>query len=510
MLRPRFLFTVRKSVRAVLAASGSRDPEPALTDAYPSQPLSIPSHLSSVDLPFPANSSPARLPSPSPLHCVSQRLSQAACTEQRGAGDPCFEASQLIVRRPYAVESASNGGPAGARAAPGAAAPEVAAAEAEKCDGGETSWQRGPWDREGFSGEAGRAPGGRGRGRGRGGRGGRGGMGWQALERALRENEKDEILPQGRDISAAAAAAGGVAESNGRREAQRERDSTLVSVIFNMLRSIQPPPPTAPTGPTGARVMAVQRKGREGRMGVDEMVALLQQQWQNWLARSSSSSNVRRRHTTRRSRISKSWDEEGMVIGNTHWDEESTGSGSSHRAGPFQAVQKPQGRGVTAYHVSEVLKALWDADAGLALFRWAKDVQGVKPDAHVYSSLFGLLGRLKNSEGLEGLEEEMREDGCGENGITLQALAAAYSRAGRYEEALVTLAEIQQKDDSLSPFSFGYVEGSLRTFPALPLPPCWTILRLFSIVLPFNGRCHDYLWGTSETCSSSPPRPPLP
>ncbi|CAI5965264.1 unnamed protein product [Closterium sp. NIES-65] len=345
----------------------------------------------------------------------------------------------------------------GARAASGAAVPEMAAAEAEKCDGGEMSWQRGPWDREGFSGDAGRAPGGRGRGRGRGGRGGRGGMGWQALERALRENEKDEILPQGRDVSAAAAV-GGVTERSGRREAQRERDSTLVSVILNMLRAIQPPPPpTAPTGPTGARVMAVQRKGRRGRMGVDEMVVLLQQQWQNWLARSSSSSSsARRRHATRRSRSSKIWDEEGVVIGNTHWDEETTGTGSSsHRGVPFQAVLRPQGRRVTAYHVSEVLKAVWDADAGLALFRWAKDVQGVTPDAHVYSSLFGLLGRLKSAEGLEGLEGEMKEDGCGENVITLQALAAAYSRAGKSEEALATLDEIEEKDDSLSPFSFG-------------------------------------------------------
>ncbi|CAI5508320.1 unnamed protein product [Closterium sp. Naga37s-1] len=146
-----------------------------------------------------------------------------------------------------------------------------------------------------------------------------------------------------------------------------------------------------------------------------------------------------------------------MVIGNTHWDEETTGTGtgSSHRGVPFQAVLRPQGRRVTAYHVSEVLKALCDADAGLALFRWAKDVQGVTPDAHVYSSLFGLLGRLKNAEGLGGLEGEMREDGCGENVITLQALAAAYSRAGKSEEALATLDEIEEKDDSLSPFSFG-------------------------------------------------------
>ncbi|CAI5508319.1 unnamed protein product [Closterium sp. Naga37s-1] len=71
------------------------------------------------------------------------------------------------------------------------------------------------------------------------------------------------------------------------------------------------------------------------------------------------------------------------------------------------------------------------------------DVQGVKPDVYVYSTLFGLLGRGRDAANLARVVEEMREDGCEHNAVTLQSLATAYGRAGRWEEALATLGAMQ-------------------------------------------------------------------
>ncbi|CAI7926171.1 unnamed protein product [Closterium sp. NIES-53] len=77
---------------------------------------------------------------------------------------------------------------------------------------------------------------------------------------------------------------------------------------------------------------------------------------------------------------------------------------------------------------------------------WSEvDVQGVKPDTYVYSSLFGLLGRAREAANLKGLLEEMGEDGCEHNAFTLKALAAAYACAGRFEQALATLAEMKHR-----------------------------------------------------------------
>ncbi|CAI5469423.1 unnamed protein product [Closterium sp. Yama58-4] len=120
---------------------------------------------------------------------------------------------------------------------------------------------------------------------------------------------------------------------------------------------------------------------------------------------------------------------------------------SSGAPGAAVAPRSPLQHGslgnVRAFHVSEALKHLWDADAGLALFRWAKDVQGVKPDVYVYSTLFGLLGRGRDAANLARVVQEMREDGCEHNAVTLQSLATAYGRAGRWEEALATLGAMQ-------------------------------------------------------------------
>ncbi|CAI5511064.1 unnamed protein product, partial [Closterium sp. Naga37s-1] len=72
------------------------------------------------------------------------------------------------------------------------------------------------------------------------------------------------------------------------------------------------------------------------------------------------------------------------------------------------------------------------------------------PDVYVYSTLFGLLGRGRDAANLARVVEEMREDGCEHNAVTLQSLATAYGRAGRWDEALATLGAMQGGDGGQS------------------------------------------------------------
>ncbi|CAI5463928.1 unnamed protein product [Closterium sp. Yama58-4] len=221
--------------------------------------------------------------------------------------------------------------------------------------------------------------------------------------------------------------AAGAAAANG------EWDRRMVAFLLSMCTSLHPAPPSAASscsapspstfpvpGPSSPPSIPPTGPARGGRMSREEMVALLQQQWERELLRSGS---------RRFGAVGESSKEgEGRWKRRLQNDMSSTGV----------AKLKP-------YHVSEVLRTLFDADVGLALFRWAKDVQGVTPDEFVYSALFGLLGRGKDAAGLARAVEEMREDGCCENAFTLQALAAAYARAGRFEEALATLAELEHQ-----------------------------------------------------------------
>ncbi|CAI5975905.1 unnamed protein product [Closterium sp. NIES-65] len=394
-------------------------------------------------VPSSASSSHARLPS-QPSLFLSQR--HVAPT------DPRFE----TIRHPYAVDRATDGSPCAAAAAaaavppsaaaaptsihsrgftrraergrplaaagaaaaervtpeaallgparpssPAAAAAASAAGETVRAAGradvfireaAEVSWERDPWPEGGWNGMANGAGGGRRQGR----KGGNGGGGGRA------EGERE----------AAGAAAARAAEGRRSEAAEKEWNRNMEALLFNMLAPLQTSRPSAapPAVPSSAAsrsasspatsfppdVSSVQVnvqtqkrvRGRPTAMG--DMVALLQQQWTN--------------------------QQEGHSI----------------NADSMKSMRRVQATGqVTAYHVTEVLRTLWDADAGLALFRWAKDVQGMKPDTYVYSSLFGLLGRARDAASLKGILEEMEEDGCEHNAFTLQALASAYARAGR-------------------------------------------------------------------------------
>ncbi|CAI5508323.1 unnamed protein product [Closterium sp. Naga37s-1] len=161
-------------------------------------------------------------------------------------------------------------------------------------------------------------------------------------------------------------------------------------------------------------------RGRPTAMG--DMVALLQQQWTN--QQEGHSINADSMKSMRRVQAT------GSVSRNGEEELRRNCSNNSPHSATLMPGHSSLGQ-VTAYHVTEVLRTLWDADAGLALFRWAKDVQGMKPDTYVYSSLFGLLGRARDAASLKGVLEEMEEDGCEHNAFTLQALASAYARAGR-------------------------------------------------------------------------------
>ncbi|CAI7926165.1 unnamed protein product [Closterium sp. NIES-53] len=271
--------------------------------------------------------------------------------------------------------------------------------------------------------------------------------------------------------AAAGAAAARAAGPRGKREASREKDRNMVAFLLNMLTSLQPSPPSAnplppsappmPTSsafshplvsnpvssplppphrppPSHPAVSPTHLGAQDGRLSMEEMLARLQQQWQAHRAGSTGTSKNGKKKSKKRA---------GAAAG-----------GETSRNGQEELVSMPTGNSipgrslgnVRAFHVSEALKNLWDADAGLALFRWAKDVQGVKPDVYVYSTLFGLLGRGRDAANLARVVEEMREDGCGHNAVTLQSLATAYGRAGRWDEALATLGTMQDGDGGQS------------------------------------------------------------
>ncbi|CAI5498831.1 unnamed protein product, partial [Closterium sp. Naga37s-1] len=247
--------------------------------------------------------------------------------------------------------------------------------------------------------------------------------------------------------AAAGAAAARAAGPRGKREASREKDRNMVAFLLNMLTSLQPSPPSAnplspsappmPTSsafshplvrnpvssplppphrppPSHPAVSPTHLGAQDGRLSMEEMLARLQQQWQAHRAGSTGTSKNGKKKSKKRA---------GAAAG-----------GETSRNGQEELVSMPTGNSipgrslgnVRAFHVSEALKNLWDADAGLALFR----------------------GR--DAANLARVVEEMREDGCEHNAVTLQSLATAYGRAGRWDEALATLGAMQGGDGGQS------------------------------------------------------------
>lgn len=94
------------------------------------------------------------------------------------------------------------------------------------------------------------------------------------------------------------------------------------------------------------------------------------------------------------------------------------------------------GRSLTPYHVNEVLKRQQDVGLASEFFEWAKKQEGFKHDVHTFTTMVGILGRVRKFDAIASLLEDMVMDGCKPSVVTFNRLIHCYGRAKQMNEAL--------------------------------------------------------------------------
>ncbi|KAG6546847.1 hypothetical protein Mapa_011700 [Marchantia paleacea] len=97
-----------------------------------------------------------------------------------------------------------------------------------------------------------------------------------------------------------------------------------------------------------------------------------------------------------------------------------------------------------AYHVNEVLKHQREPFLAWEFFKWAEGQRGYKHDVLTYTTMIGILGRVKNFVACNRLLEKMRKEGCEPSVVTYNRLIHSYGRANYLGEALKLFHHMQE------------------------------------------------------------------
>ncbi|KAL2629880.1 hypothetical protein R1flu_014566 [Riccia fluitans] len=89
-----------------------------------------------------------------------------------------------------------------------------------------------------------------------------------------------------------------------------------------------------------------------------------------------------------------------------------------------------------AYHINEVLKHQREPFVAWEFFNWAKTQRGYKHDVRTYTTMIGILGRVRDFDSCNKLLQNMRKEGCEPSVVTFNRLIHSYGRANNLNEAL--------------------------------------------------------------------------
>lgn len=101
-------------------------------------------------------------------------------------------------------------------------------------------------------------------------------------------------------------------------------------------------------------------------------------------------------------------------------------------------------RKLSPYHINEILKQQQDVGLALGFFDWAKKQDGFKHDVHTYTTMVGILGRVRRFDAISNLLEDMAREGCEPSIVTFNRLIHCYGRANQMAEALQIFHHMQQ------------------------------------------------------------------
>eukprot|EP00271_Cylindrocystis_brebissonii_P016018 TRINITY_DN39150_c0_g1_i1.p1 TRINITY_DN39150_c0_g1~~TRINITY_DN39150_c0_g1_i1.p1 ORF type:complete len:776 (-),score=103.59 TRINITY_DN39150_c0_g1_i1:395-2557(-) len=123
---------------------------------------------------------------------------------------------------------------------------------------------------------------------------------------------------------------------------------------------------------------------------------------------------------------------------------------------------------VTNYLACEVLKQLDDPVVARAFFKWAQGQPSFKPDAYVYTTLIGVMGRAKYLDRVGEILREMKANGCLPTVVTFNRIMYFYGRANlmpEVEQLLQQMKGMGIKPDyvSFSTLIDGYVKAGMHS-----------------------------------------------
>ncbi|XP_052180524.1 pentatricopeptide repeat-containing protein At1g74750-like isoform X2 [Diospyros lotus] len=99
---------------------------------------------------------------------------------------------------------------------------------------------------------------------------------------------------------------------------------------------------------------------------------------------------------------------------------------------------------MNVYQANQILKHLQDHSVALNFFYWLKQQVGFKHDGHTYTTMIGILGRVRQFGAINKLLGEMIEDGCQPNVVTYNRLIHSYGRANYLNEAVNVFKQMQE------------------------------------------------------------------
>ncbi|CAM6096488.1 unnamed protein product [Calypogeia fissa] len=99
---------------------------------------------------------------------------------------------------------------------------------------------------------------------------------------------------------------------------------------------------------------------------------------------------------------------------------------------------------LSAFHINEVLKHQREPGLAWEFFNWAKRQNGYKHDVRTYTTMIGILGRVRNFDACDRLMNDMRREGCEPSVVTFNRLIHSYGRANYLGEALNLFQHMQE------------------------------------------------------------------
>ncbi|KAH7315782.1 hypothetical protein KP509_21G065100 [Ceratopteris richardii] len=153
---------------------------------------------------------------------------------------------------------------------------------------------------------------------------------------------------------------------------------------------------------------------------------------------------------------------------------------------------------LTPFHICDILKAVQDPKICMQIFDWARGQTGFRHTTRSYNSLLGVLAGREGMMILAHLQEQMEEDGCEADKVTLCTLIKAYSKLLRPIIVLELYEKLRQKDwvpgivtysciiDTLA--KHGYTEKAREVYFEMRMSGCYLDKTGYNIIINLFGR----------------------